>query len=109
MKESKAGVRDIESVLNKQYFKNKSNTDTAEDNKPTKSWKDCFREYVAKYSSYEKIGSKEGNNLDICFTKLGGMDKVADYLLSCKIDCYPVEEIEGAISDLLESKVLSME
>ena len=109
LKESKAGVRDIESVLNKQYFKNKSNTINTEEDKPTKSWKDCFREYVAKYSSYEKIGSKEGNNLDICFTKLGGMDKVADYLLSCKIDCYPVEEIEGAISDLLESKVLSME
>lgn len=109
LKETKAGVRDIESVLNKQIFKNKSNTATVENDKPTKSWKDCFREYVAKYSSYEKIGSKEGNNLDICFTKLGGMDKVADYLLSCKIDCYPVEEIEGAISDLLESKVLSME
>ena len=109
LKESKAGVRDIESVLNKQYFKNKSNTVNTDVDKPTKNWKDCFREYVAKYSSYEKIGSKEGNNLDICFTKLGGMDKVADYLLSCKIDCYPVEEIEGAISDLLESKVLSME
>ena len=71
-------------------------------------WREHFKKYIKKYTSYDKICTTQGTNLDICITKLGGIDKVEEYLSDCQLGSYPESDLESAISDLIESKIDSL-
>lgn len=71
------------------------------------SWENYFKSYVQKYTSYDKICTVQGTNLDICMTKLGGVNGVIEYLKGYGLEHYPLNELEGLISDLLEEKANS--
>ena len=71
------------------------------------SWENYFKSYVQKYTSYDKICTVQGTNLDICMTKLGGVNGVIEYLKGYGLEHYPLNELEGLITDLLEEKANS--
>ena len=71
------------------------------------TWVDYFKNYVIKFTSYDKICTVQGTNLDICMTKLGGSNGVISYLKDFQLEKYPINDLESVISDLLEQKALS--
>lgn len=89
--------------LSTSKFNSKGQMHKKADNKGN-SWESYFKSYVQKYTSYDKICTLQGTNLDICMTKLGGINGVIDYLKQYSLEHYPLSELEDVISDLLEEK-----
>lgn len=70
-------------------------------------WKDYIEKYVIKYMATDKILTREGKNLDMCLTRLGGIDGIRSYLDSVGLTKYPADMIEEVISDTLESYLIN--
>lgn len=70
-----------------------------------KDWKWYVKEYVKKYTSYSYVCTPKGSNLDICLVKLDGVANLVKKLEEYQLDKYPTEELDGVISDLIESIV----
>lgn len=106
MNEVKTKVRDINKFSSKEVFRAKSDkTDNNLDIQKVENldvWKDSVKEYVLKYTSYSYICSSKGSVLDACLTKLGGYDKLIEFLEGYKLESYPKEDLETVISDILE-------
>lgn len=106
MSENRRRAKDVNSFNNKEVFRKKDEVEaTVSPNIVVeKTWKDYLKEYILKYTSYNKICTPAGSHLDVCLTKLGGLEGLIEYLVEFKLENYPLNDLEGVISDILESK-----
>lgn len=107
MSENRRRAKDMNSFNHKEVFRKKedtSETDSEDMVETEKTWRDYLKEYILKYTNYNKICTPEGSHLDVCLIKLGGYDGLKGYLEEFKLENYPIDELEGVISDILESK-----
>lgn len=104
---SRRGAKSAKSVLQPTNESEVSET-PVEKKVETKDWKWYVKEYYKKYTSYSYICTPKGSDLDICLTKLDGLENLVNKLEEYSLGSYPASDLESVISDILEQLANSL-